>query len=69
MKPSVIKGVPKAGYLPELTFSNGEVRAFDMKRYPNMGLFSEAQKRGNCPLCILNIKILKLLNLMQFGKR
>ncbi|NCA84003.1 MAG: DUF2442 domain-containing protein [Clostridia bacterium] len=44
MKPSVIKVVPKAGYLLELTFGNGEVRTFDMKPYLNTGLFSELKE-------------------------
>jgi hypothetical protein len=41
MYPAVVHVSPRPDYQLRLSFSNGEVKNFDMKPYLNMGLFKE----------------------------
>jgi hypothetical protein len=43
MNPRVIHVRAKPDYLLELTFSNGEIRLFNMKPYLEVGVFKELQ--------------------------
>lgn len=45
MHPAVIHVSPLSDYQLRLSFSNGEVKNFDMKPYLNMGLFRELHKK------------------------
>ena len=45
MNPRVITVRPDTDFTLTLTFSNGEVRAFDVKPYLNIGIFSELQDK------------------------
>ena len=41
MNPRVIDVKPKPDFLLELTFTNGEIRQFNMKPYLDIGIFRE----------------------------
>jgi hypothetical protein len=45
MNPRVITVHPETNYTLTLTFSNGEVRVFDVKPYLNIGIFRELQDK------------------------
>lgn len=46
MNPRVQEVKPNADYTLTLTFTNGEVRVFDVKPYLQIGIFQELQDRG-----------------------
>ena len=43
MNPRVVAVWPNPDYMLVLTFSNGEVRTFDVKPFLNIGIFKELQ--------------------------
>jgi hypothetical protein len=45
MNPRPIQVTPKADYTLEITFSNKEVRLFDMKPYLEFGIFKELKDK------------------------
>lgn len=45
--PSVIRVIPQADYVLELTFSNGESGTLDMKPYLNFGVFTRLKDYGS----------------------
>lgn len=45
MNPRVIKVKPRADYTVTLTFTNGEVKVFDVKPYLSKGIFRELQNK------------------------
>jgi hypothetical protein len=46
MNPRIQKVKPNVDYTLTLTFTNGEVRVFDVKPYLQIGIFQELQDRG-----------------------
>ena len=46
MNPRVQAVKPNADYTLTLTFTNGEIRMFDVKPYLQIGIFQELQDRG-----------------------
>lgn len=47
MNPRVVVVSPRPDYTLELTFTNGEVRIFDVTPYLNIGIFRELQDLRN----------------------
>ena len=46
MNPRVTEVKPSADYTLLLTFTNGEVKVFDVKPYLDIGIFRELKKKG-----------------------
>ena len=46
MNPRVTKVKPSQNYTLQVTFSNGEVKSFDVKPYLGIGIFKELQDLG-----------------------
>ena len=46
MNPRVVNVQPLAGHQMDLTFTNGEVKRFDMRPYLDIGLFTELKQEA-----------------------
>jgi len=46
MNPSVVAAQPNPDYTLTLTFTNGEVKSFDVKPYLGIGFFRELQEQS-----------------------